>query len=142
MWSGAFWIQRRSIQPRYAGRYPSKGEYTISKLFSIVHGWYRRLIYRKGKVVSRFIARDVKRCVLVESTEEIDAGFIVCRIRTYNLLYNRFRVTDEEDFGSPKRIAISKIWRWTGKPWGGLPDGTSIAGTTPEEYDVSGQRGE
>ena len=84
-----------------------------------------RKVLRPGETVSRFIARDIKREVLVVSADEIEAGFVTARIRTINLLYLSKGLVQKEDFGPFERIEIEKLWEWSGQPWGGLPDGTS-----------------
>lgn len=35
-------------------------------------------------------------------------------------------LVQKEDFGRSERIEVEKLWEWSGQPWGGLPDGTSI----------------
>ncbi|WP_442511512.1 hypothetical protein SH528x_003193 [Novipirellula sp. SH528] len=85
-----------------------------------------RAVLKPGRTVSRFIAKDVKREVLIVSNDEIDDGFVTVRMRTNNILYLHNRLTKEMDFGSPERIAIEDMWHWSGKSWGGLADGTSI----------------
>lgn len=99
-----------------------------------------RSVLQPGKTVSRFIAKDVRREVLVISNEEIDAGFVTVKIRTNNILYLRGGLIKESDFGPPERVAIDDLWRWTGKSWGGLADGTSIVdhiGSQPELNQTS-----
>jgi hypothetical protein len=94
-----------------------------------------RTVLRPGKTLSRFIAKDIKREVLVVSNEEIDDGFVTVKMRTNNILYLLGGLTKESEFGPPERIAIDDLWHWTGKSWGGLADGTSIVdhiGTEPE----------
>jgi len=85
-----------------------------------------RKVLRPDETVSRFIARDVKREVLVVSADEIEAGFVTARSRTVNVLYLSKGLVQKEDFGRSERIEIEKLWEWSGQPWGGLPDGTSI----------------
>ncbi|MEM6474327.1 MAG: hypothetical protein AAF802_32635 [Planctomycetota bacterium] len=85
----------------------------------------RRLL-QPGKTVSRFIAKDVKREVLVVDVEDFDNGYIIARIRTNNVLYRINNLIPEQDFGPPVRVAIAELWHWTGQSWGGLADGTSI----------------
>jgi hypothetical protein len=83
-------------------------------------------LYKEGTVVSRFIAKDIRREALVISAAEIDAGFITARIRTANLLYVAKGLVSASQFGPLERVAIDQLWVWTGASWGGLPDGTSI----------------
>ncbi len=85
-----------------------------------------RRTLRPGETVARFIARDVKREVLIVSADEIDAGFVTARIRTINVLYLSEGLVEKQDFGPPERIEIAKVWEWSGQSGGGLPDGTSI----------------
>ena len=48
----------------------------------------RRLrIYQEGSTISHFIARDVRRDVIVISNKEIEEGFVTVRIKTNNILY-------------------------------------------------------
>lgn len=89
--------------------------------------WYRRRKYRAGEVLSQFVARDVRRDILIVSTERIDDGIIIGRVRTTNLLYLSRGLVPPPDFGPPQELSIGDMWHWTGQSWGGLPDGTSIA---------------
>jgi hypothetical protein len=86
----------------------------------------RRRIYTAGRTLSRFIARDVRREVLVISAAEIDDGYITARIRTTNILYLSHGLTSAPPFGPAERVEIDRLWKWSGKSWGGLPDGTSL----------------
>lgn len=43
-----------------------------------------------------------------------------------NVLYLSRRLIAKPEFGAPMEMQIEKMWEWTGKSWGGLPDGTSI----------------
>lgn len=85
-----------------------------------------RLIYREGRTLSRFIAKDVVREVMVISVAEIDEGFITARVKTTNILYLAGEYILPPSFGPPERICIDQVWHWTGQSWGGLPDGTSL----------------
>jgi hypothetical protein len=87
----------------------------------------RRRQFEVGKTVSRFIAKDVRRDVLVVSSSRIAEGIIVGRYRTTNVLYTSRGLTEEPAFGEPQEIVLDHIWDWTGQDWGGLPDGTSLA---------------
>jgi hypothetical protein len=55
-----------------------------------------------------------------------DDGFITARVRTFNVLYVAKRLTPRPEFEPAKELHIDKMWKWTGKSWGGLPDGSSI----------------
>ena len=98
----------------------------IQKLLRAVRGWHRRRTIREGRTLSRFIAKDVRRDILVTSTARIDDGLITCRVRTTNVLYVSHGLVADSEFEPPKEIRIDEMWKWTGQPWGGLPDGTSI----------------
>jgi hypothetical protein len=76
--------------------------------------------------VSRFVACDVKREIKIVSIDGIDDGIIVGQVRTNNILYVHRKLTEEEAFGEPVTLRIATMWEWSGQPWGGLPDGTSI----------------
>jgi hypothetical protein len=95
---------------------------TLKKL----RNWSRRRTFREGKVVSRFIARDVRRDILVISAARIDEGILTGRVRTTNVLYLSRGLVPEPEFEPARELHIDEMWHWTGKSWGGLPDGTSI----------------
>jgi hypothetical protein len=86
----------------------------------------RRRIYKAGRTLSRFVARDVRREVMVLSATEIDDGFITARIRTTNVLYLAHGLAGAPPFGPAERVEIDRVWEWTGQSWGGLSDGTSL----------------
>ena len=97
-----------------------------------------RTSYRSGKPLSQLIARDVRREVMIVNIDEIASGFVVAKMRTDNLLYLSKGLSAENQFGNAERIRIDDMWTWTGKPWGGLPDGTSIVDhlrSTTEHHD-------
>jgi hypothetical protein len=52
---------------------------------------------------------------------------ILAQVRTNNVLYLSKGLMLQQDFGEPVMIEIASMWKWSGKRWGGLPDGTSIA---------------
>jgi hypothetical protein len=85
-----------------------------------------RRTYREGQTLSRFIAKDVRREVMVISTGKITDGFITARLRTTNVLYLSQGLVAAPPFGPPEQICIDQLWNWTGQSWGGLPDGTSL----------------
>jgi hypothetical protein len=99
----------------------------IRNVFQNLRAWSRRRSFREGKVLSRFIALDVRRDVLVVSVARIDEGIISARIRTMNVLYLSKGLVPEPEFEPAREVHIGEIWHWTGRSWGGLPDGTSIA---------------
>lgn len=96
-------------------------------MLSKLRRWLRRRTFREGAVLSRFVARDVRRDVLIVSIASIDDGTITGRTRTTNVLYVSKELTPQPEFGPPTELRIDQLWQWTGSTWGGLPDGTSIA---------------
>lgn len=95
-------------------------------MFQNLRRWIRRRIYRKGRTISRFIARDVRRDILVVSAAQIDEGIITGRVRTSNVLYIALGLVPQPEFDPPTELHIQTMWYWAGQSWGGLPDGTSI----------------
>jgi hypothetical protein len=88
--------------------------------------WYRHRKFQEGRTISRFIACDVRREILIVSTARLDEGMITGRVRTTNVLYASRGLVPESEFGPLQELRIGHMWHWTGQPWGGLPDGTSI----------------
>lgn len=74
---------------------------------------------------------------MIVSADKIDDGFITARIRTTNVLYSLHGLVSSESFGSPEQISVDKLWKWTGHPWGGLPDGTLIVDHLDPEIKAS-----
>lgn len=101
--------------------------------FRYVRRLMRRAKFRDGEVLSRWIARDVRREIEVVSTDRIDEGLIVARVRTINVLYLAKGFVPEPDFGAAEELRIDEIWHWPGATWGGLPDGRSITGADPSD---------
>jgi hypothetical protein len=99
----------------------------MTSLVSSIRKWYRRKVYRPGRVLSQFVAPDVKREIIIISVDRIDEGLILGQVRTNNILYLSKGLIEEQGFSEPMNLNITKMWAWSGKPWGGLPDGTSIA---------------
>lgn len=99
----------------------------LSSMIQRVRQWFRRRRYRVGRTMSRFIAPDVRREVQILDTRRLDEGYITARIRTSNILYQAKGLLPASEFGEPQEIAIVDLWHWTGQPWGGLPDGNSLA---------------
>ena len=96
------------------------------RIFDKIRLWSRRRNFREGRTLSRFIARDVRREVLIVSAARIEEGIITGRVRTTNVLYLSKGLVPQPEFEPPKELRIKEMWDWTGKSWGGLPDGTSI----------------
>jgi hypothetical protein len=95
-------------------------------MFQNLRRWIRRRTYREGRTISRFIACDVRRDILVVSAARIDEGIITGRVRTSNVLYIARGLVPQPEFDPPTELHIETMWHWTGQNWRGLPDGTSI----------------
>jgi hypothetical protein len=95
-------------------------------MFKTIQRWSRHRRFREGRTLSRFIARDVRRDILIVSAARIDDGIIVGRVRTTNVLYLSRRLIPQPKFDPPWELRIEEMWNWTGQSWGGLPDGTSM----------------
>lgn len=92
-----------------------------------IRNWWRRRTYREGRVISHYIARDVRREILVVSAARIDEGIITARVRTTNTYYVNKGFVPPPEFGAPEELHLDTAWHWTGQSWGGLPNGKSIA---------------
>jgi len=101
--------------------------------------WSLRREFREGRILTRFIARDIRRDILVISAARVCEGIITGRVRTTNLLYRSKGLAPEPEFGQETELRIAEMWHWTGKPWGGLPDGTSIVGHLPGAPSAAAQ---
>lgn len=54
---------------------------------------------------------------------DVDAGFLIVRARTWNVLYVIRGLGEEPVLGEPQRVEIDSLWAWTGALWGGaVPD--------------------
>ena len=106
-------------------------------MFQTLHHWFRRRRFREGRTISQFIARDVRRDILIVSAARIDEGIITGRVRTSNVLYVSRGLAREPEFEPPRELHLEDMWHWTGQSWGGLPDGTSIADHLHESSDSS-----
>jgi hypothetical protein len=100
---------------------------------SRIRFWFRRRRLGEGRTISRFIARDIRREIFIVSAARVDEGIITARIRTTNVLYRSRGLVPEPDFEPAYELRIDDMWRWTGKPWGGLPDGSSITDRMHQE---------
>ncbi len=95
-------------------------------MFKHIQSWFRHWRFREGRTLSQFVARDVRRDIQIVSAARIDEGFITARIRTLNVLYVSKGLTAKPEFEPAREMRLDEILEWTGKSWGGLPDGTSI----------------
>ncbi|WP_459554711.1 hypothetical protein [Lacunimicrobium album] len=49
------------------------------------------------------------------------------------MLYEQSGLVEAAEYGVEERVAIDQLWTWSGKSWGGLADGTSLAGRKLED---------
>jgi len=84
-------------------------------MFQTLHRWFRRRRFREGRTISRFIAPDVRRDILIVSAARIDEGIITGRVRTSNVLYLSQRLVREPEFEPPRELRIEDMWHWTGQ---------------------------
>jgi hypothetical protein len=106
-------------------------------MFQALYRWFRRRRFREGRTISKFIARDVRRDVLIVSAARIDEGIITGSVRTSNLLYLAHGLQREPEFEPPRDLRIEDMWHWAGQSWGGLPNGNSIVDQLHENSDSS-----
>lgn len=81
-----------------------------------VVNWYRKKVYKPGRIISKFIAHDVRREIKIVSVDKIDEGVIVGQVRTNNILYLSKELVEEQEFSEPRPLNISNMWEWSGKP--------------------------
>jgi hypothetical protein len=93
--------------------------------------WLRRRQYQPGRVVTRFVARDVRRDVEVVDAAQIDAGIIAARVRTWNVLYVANGLVPVPAFGDVRTVRIQNLWVWSGPPWGGAVPEEPVATAEP-----------
>ncbi|WP_404789518.1 hypothetical protein [Altericista sp. CCNU0014] len=93
--------------------------YMIRAICNVISQVWLRHRFKKSSTVSRFVARDVRRDVLVLDDAYIGNGYVVARVRTRNILYIARGITTEENFGTPEILHLKSIWDWDGMPWGG-----------------------
>lgn len=96
-------------------------------MFRRVRKWFRRRSYREGRTLSRLVAFDARREILIVSAAKVEEGIITGQVRTTNVLYLSSGLAAEPEFGPPQELRLAQMWHWTGQPWGGLPNGTSLA---------------
>lgn len=92
-------------------------------MFTKLRLFLRRRKYAPGAQLTGFLAPDIRRDVEIVDASEVDQGYVVARIRTWNLLYVAKGGADVPELEAPRRVAIDDLWKWTGQPWGGpVPD--------------------
>ena len=92
-------------------------------MFTKIRRWYWKKRYRPGRVLSAFLAPDIRREVEVVEASQIDMGVISARMRTWNVLYAAKGLAPQPPFGAVQEVAIKDLWMWSGASWGGpVPD--------------------
>ena len=91
----------------------------LAKLIKAFQRQHHRQKYQPGAHFSRFVARDIRREIIVVNAKEVDDGYIIAKCRTWNLLYAAKGIVPKPKFGEPKRMAIATLWEWKGPSWGG-----------------------
>lgn len=87
----------------------------ILYMFWSLTRWYRRRGFREGRTISRFIACDIRRDILIVSAARIDEGIITGRVRTLNILYVSHGLVREPEFEPPTELRVKRMWDWTGQ---------------------------
>jgi hypothetical protein len=78
----------------------------ISALWIRLRRWHRGRTYRAGTTLSRFLAPDVRRDIEIVDAAEIDAGVVIARIRTWNVLYAAKGVVAAPPYSEPAPLHI------------------------------------
>jgi hypothetical protein len=86
-----------------------------------IQGWSRRRRYREGRTLSRFIAPDIRREILIVSAARLSEGIITGRARTTNVLSVAKGLVLQPEFEPARDLQIKHMWEW-----GGLPDEITI----------------
>jgi hypothetical protein len=101
-------------------------------MFKSIRNWLRRSPYREGRTLSRFIACDIRRDILIVSSAKVDDGIITGRVRTTNILYLSRGLIREPEFEPARELRIDEMWHWTGKRWAACRTGLqSLIGSSP-----------
>jgi hypothetical protein len=101
--------------------------------------WYWRRRYRRGRVVTSFLAPDIRCDVEVVDTSRIESGVITARTRTWNVLYASRGIKPEPAFGDAKETPIKELWEWSGARGGGAVSDSAEDGVGPADV---GRRGD
>lgn len=104
----------------------SENPFGLGYLFPQIRRRYWRRACRRGTRLSHTIACDIRREVEVVDVGRIMEGIVSARVRTTNVLYMHSGLIDPPEFEPVREWHIDEIWHWTGQPWGGLADGTSL----------------
>ena len=79
--------------------------------------------YRPGRLISQFLAPDVRGDVEIVDVSLIESGIISARVRTWNVLHEAKGLAPLPSFSEVQEIEITNLWHWSGEQWGGpIPD--------------------
>jgi len=102
-------------------------QFTVARLtlrlgvvLEAIRFWRRRRTYRRGMIVTRFIAPDIRRDVDVIDASRLADGIITARTCTWNVLYHLRNIQAKPGFSEPREIEIEQLWQWFGQSWGGV----------------------
>jgi hypothetical protein len=102
----------------------------LQALLKKIRVWHWKRRYRPGRVVTSFLAPDIRRDVEVVDISLIETGIISARLRTWNVLYAAKDIAPQPPFGDVRKIEIKDLWLWTGELWGGpVSDATDVLNT-------------
>jgi hypothetical protein len=91
----------------------------ILSAFNAIRLWHRRRIYRPGRTVTRFVARDIRRDVEVIDVSKIRDGVLIARTCTWNVLHHAKGLQQKLGLGEVREIEINRLWEWPSNSWGG-----------------------
>ena len=101
--------------------------------FAKVRRYLLRRTYTAGSRLTQFLARDIRREVEIVDASDVEGGYVIARIRTWNLLYVARGMAAVPEFSAPRRVAITDLWKWTGQEWGGPVPDDDINRANPED---------
>jgi len=81
--------------------------------------------YRVGKILTNFVARDIRRDIEIVDVADVDNGILTVKTRTWNLLHAIRGRHEKPPFGDVRQVEIEHLWDWDGEQWGGeVPEST------------------
>ena len=105
----------------------------IAVMFARLRKYLRRRTYKTGSRLTQFLAPDVRREVEIVDASEVEDGYVIARIRTWNLLYVARGMAAVPELSAPRRVAITDLWTWTGQLWGGPVPDDDISRPNPDD---------
>jgi hypothetical protein len=80
----------------------------IGRILNLLHKWRASGWARNGTVLSRFIAPDVRREILVVDGSRIEDGYVTARVRTWNLMYVARGLALKPEFGPVEVLQLDR----------------------------------